>query len=183
MIQTEKLQEALKKCGWTDAALLRQQDVSEAFTFITDALDHPLLTLKMDVYHPGKEDNDDHRIVKERLLDVAIPNPPEDGSVIRLEDCLESYFNNKVEVKRHLQRRNTIQSFRSMDKGQVIVTESTDSRPGSPASMSACTIPFDVLRLVLTKARQQIAFLIIGELRMVSLRNIKPVMTSWYVAH
>ncbi|QDS70492.1 hypothetical protein FKW77_010124 [Venturia effusa] len=133
---TEKLQEALKGCGWPEAALLRQQDVSEAFTFITDALDHPLLTLKMDVYHPGKEDNDDHRIVRERLLDVAIPKPPEDGSVIRLEDCLESYFNNKVEVKRHLQRRNTIQSFRSVDKGQVITTESIESRPGSPASIT-----------------------------------------------
>lgn len=163
--------------------MLRQQDVSEAFTFITDALDHPLLTLKMDVYHPGKEDNDDHRIVRERLLDVAIPNPPEDGSVIRLEDCLESYFNNKVEVKRHLQRRNTIQSFRSMDKGQVITTESIESRPGSPASMSACTFPYDVLRTVLIRVRDQVAFLIIGESRPVNLRNIKPVMTSWCVAH
>jgi hypothetical protein len=64
----------------------------------------------MDVYHTGKEDNDDHRIVRERLLDVAIPEPPEDGSSVNLEDCLESYFNNKIEVKRHLQRRNTIHS-------------------------------------------------------------------------
>lgn len=133
--------------------MLRQQDVSEAFTFITDALDHPLLTLKMDVYHPGKEDNDDHRIVRERLLDVAIPESPEDGSVIRLEDCLESYFNNKVEVKRHLQRRNTIQSFRSMDKGQVIMTESIESRPGSPASMSVYSFPHNVLRMLLTRIR------------------------------
>lgn len=70
----------------------------------------------MDVYHTGKDDKDDHRIVRERLLDVAIPKAPEDGSVIRLEDCLEQYFNNKVEVKRHLQRRNTLQSFRPNEK-------------------------------------------------------------------
>jgi Ubiquitin carboxyl-terminal hydrolase len=86
--------------------------VSEAFTFITDKLALPLLTLKMDVYHTGKDDTDDHRIVRERLLDVAIPDPPEDapesGYTIKLEDCLENYFNNKVEVKRYLQRRNTV---------------------------------------------------------------------------
>lgn len=136
----------------------------------------------MDVYHPGKEDNDDHRIVRERLLDVAIPKPPEDGSVIRLEDCLESYFNNKVEVKRHLLRRNTVQSFRSVDKGQVILTESIESRPGSPASMSAYSVPRYFLRAVLTRVRKQIVFSTIGESRPVSLQSIKPVMTSRYVA-
>jgi hypothetical protein len=96
--------------------------VSEAFGFITGKLDLPLLTLKMDVYHTGKEDRDDHRIVRERLLDVAIPPPPADGSVIRLEDCLEQYFNNKIEVKRHLQRRNTLQSFRPNEKEMAVDT-------------------------------------------------------------
>jgi Ubiquitin carboxyl-terminal hydrolase len=141
--QTEKLQESLRDCGWPEAALLRQQDVSEAFTFITGKLDLPLLTLKMDVYHTGKEDKDDHRIVRERLLDVAIPKAPEDGSVIRLEDCLESYFNHKIEVKRLLQRRNTLQSLRSMsmDKGQVLQMESIELRPGSPSSMNAHSFP------------------------------------------
>src|ERR1700761_4092189 len=99
-------------CGWKDASKMKQQDVSEAFSFITDKLALPLLTLKMDVYHTGKDDSDDHRIVKERLLDVAIPDPPEDapesGYTMKLEDCLENYFNNKVEVKRYLQRRNTV---------------------------------------------------------------------------
>jgi hypothetical protein len=113
------LQEALRECGWPEAALLRQQDVSEAFGFITGKLDLPLLTLKMDVYHTGKADRDDHRIVRERLLDVAIPPPPEDGSVIALEDCLEQYFNNKIEVKRHLQRRNTLQSVKP-EKGMDV---------------------------------------------------------------
>lgn len=101
----------------------------------------------MDVYHTGKEDKDDHRIVRERLLDVAIPKAPEDGSVIRLEDCLESYFNNKIEVKRLLQRRNTLQSLRSMsiDKGKVLQLESIELRPGSPSSMSPNSFPESIL--------------------------------------
>jgi hypothetical protein len=120
--------------------------VSEAFTFITGKLNLPLLTLKMDVYHTGKEDKDDHRLVRERLLEVALPGPSEDGSIIKLEDCLESYFNNKIEVKRHLLRRNTVQSFRSFDagKGQVLHVEtlelrSDSPRPGSPSMSSSIT--------------------------------------------
>jgi hypothetical protein len=91
-------------------------------------LEFPLLELKMDVYHTGKEDNDDHRIVRERLLDVAIPPPPADGSAIRLEDCLENYFNNKIEVKRQLQRRNTLQSIRTVqqEKADVVKVEAVE---------------------------------------------------------
>ncbi|WPG97940.1 Hypothetical protein R9X50_00072300 [Acrodontium crateriforme] len=108
---TKHLQDALAECGWTDAAKLRQQDPSEAFTFITGQLELPLLTLKMDLYHTGREDpQDDHKFVNERLLEVAILDEPQDGSsVITLEHCLEHYFNNRIEVKRHLdQRRNTL---------------------------------------------------------------------------
>ena len=97
------IQIALSECGWTDAAELRQQDASEAFTFITGRLELPLLTLKMDIYHTGKEDeNDDHKYINERLLDVAIPEL-EEGKVITLEDCLEEYFNNRIEVRRYLE--------------------------------------------------------------------------------
>lgn len=60
----ERLQNSLAECGWPDAALLEQQDASEAFTFITGVLELPLLTLKMDIYHTGKEDaSDDHKFV------------------------------------------------------------------------------------------------------------------------
>jgi Ubiquitin carboxyl-terminal hydrolase len=141
---TKNLQESLSACGWEEAAKLRQQDVSEAFCFITGKLDLPLLTLKMDVYHTGKEDADDHKIVKERLLDVAIPPQPEDGSEIKLEDCLEAYFNNRIEVKRHLQRRNTLQSMRPSDqKGAVTHLETIEvGSPGTTTAQSERLPPF-----------------------------------------
>ena len=106
------LQESLAECGWKDAAQLHQQDASEAFTFITEKLELPLLTLKMDIYHTGREDaTDDHKFINERLLEVAIPSDPADPAdpprAIPLEDCLESYFNNRIEVKRYLEQRST----------------------------------------------------------------------------
>lgn len=70
----------------------------------------------MDIYHTGKEDeSDDHKFINERLLEVAIPPEPTDGQSLTLEDCLEAYFNNIIEVKRHMERRNTTASVRSMD--------------------------------------------------------------------
>lgn len=70
----------------------------------------------MDIYHTGKEDaSDDHKFINERLLEVALPPEPTDGSTLTLEDCLEAYFNNRIEVKRHLERRNTVSSTRSVD--------------------------------------------------------------------
>lgn len=114
---TKQIQESLAQCGWDDARELQQQDASEAFTFITEKLNLPLLTLKMDIYHTGRQDNDDHKFINERLLEVAIPTL-ENGKhpkEVKLEDCLEEYFNNRIEVKRYLERRNTLQSIRSFD--------------------------------------------------------------------
>lgn len=120
---TKHLQDALAECGWRDAANLRQQDPSEAYGFITEQLELPLLTLKMDLYHTGKEDpQDDHKFVNERLLEVAIVDEPQEGSkTITLEDCLEHYFNNRIEVKRHMeqQRRNTLQGTKLEDDIQA----------------------------------------------------------------
>lgn len=54
--QTQLIQEALAACGWADAKLLEQQDTSEAFAFITETLQLPLLTLQVDLFHQGKGD-------------------------------------------------------------------------------------------------------------------------------
>lgn len=135
------MQLQLSACGWKDAAAVRQQDASEAFSFITEKLALPLLTLKMDIFHTGKEDvSDDHKFVNERLLEVAIPDEPEDGTVITLEDCLETYFNNRIEVKRYLERKGTLNSARQsmsvdLTKGSashVEVAEYEESQPSTP---------------------------------------------------
>lgn len=129
---TKEIQESLAECGWADARELQQQDASEAFTFITEKLSLPLLTLKMDIYHTGKQDNDDHRFINERLLEVAIPTLEngEHPKEVRLEDCLEEYFNNRIEVKRYLERRNTLQTTKSHEAqtkgGQSFHVETTE---------------------------------------------------------
>ena len=78
--------------------------------------------MKVDLYHDGVADpKDDHKRVYERLLEVAIPPKPEDERTLTLEDCLENYFNNRIEVKRllkqshsaKLERSNTVSSVRS----------------------------------------------------------------------
>ncbi|KKY29247.1 putative ubiquitin c-terminal hydrolase family protein [Phaeomoniella chlamydospora] len=143
---TEMVQKALSDCGWPDAYELHQQDASEAFTFITSQLELPLLTLKMDIYHTGKEDAaDDHKFINERLLEVAIPSPaPEEPQTVTLEDCLEAYFNNRIEVRRYLERRersNTTSSAKSFDSfskaGAVHVETLEVESPESPGSTPA----------------------------------------------
>ena len=100
-----------------------------------------MLTLKMDIFHMGKsEADDDHRFVRERLLEVAIPEESSDGKQITLEDCLETYFNSRIEVKRYLERRGTLNSMRSRpsldtSKEHALHIESLevdDSQPSTP---------------------------------------------------
>lgn len=117
-LQTEHIQLALAECGWKDAALLEQQDTSEAFAFIADALQLPLLALQMDLFHHGKGDIDDHKVVHERCLNLPIP-PDTDGKGIKLEDCMEAYFNNKVDVL-----RDSLDDKKSIDR-PILSPEST----------------------------------------------------------
>lgn len=147
--QTKQIQLQLSNCGWEEAAEVCQQDASEAFTFITSTLGLPLLTLKMDIFHTGREDaSDDHKLVNERLLELALPDDPVDGHSVTLEECLELYFNNRIEVKRYLdqlERRNTLNSLRSRPSvdaskahaSHVEVAEIGDlSPPSSPIALS-----------------------------------------------
>ncbi|KAJ6264848.1 hypothetical protein Dda_1001 [Drechslerella dactyloides] len=100
----QEIQGSLAECGWKEAALKQQQDASEAFTFIAETLEMPLLTLKMDIAHGGLDiPDDDHKFINERLLNVAIPS--ESDGPITLESCLEEYFNNRVDVQRKLEQR------------------------------------------------------------------------------
>lgn len=146
------IQESLATCGWIDAAKTEQQDASEAFSFITDKLDLPMLTLKMDLFHVGKEDDkDDHKFIRERLLEVAVPDERPDGQAITLEDCLETYFNSRVEVKRYLERRGTTTQGASlhrlsmdknkMDSLHVEAVEVSEFGVASPLEFSSASSP------------------------------------------
>ncbi|KAI1738482.1 cysteine proteinase [Xylaria scruposa] len=108
---TEHVQEALAECGWKEARYLEQQDTSEAFAFITETLQLPLLTLQVDLFHQGKNDDADHKVVYERLLNLAVP-PDSEGKGVKLEDCLEEYFNSQVDVHREdLDEKKPIDGF------------------------------------------------------------------------
>ena len=110
----------------------------------------PLVTLKTDIFHAGKEDTkDDHKFITERLLDVAIPEHRPRAEPLTLEECLEEYFNNRVEVKRALMRRNTLQSRASrssMEKSgashveTVEVDSSREASPSLPERMPGTTL-------------------------------------------
>jgi hypothetical protein len=101
----------------------------------------------MDLYHDGVTDpKDDHKRVYERLLEVAIPPKPEDGQVLQLENCLENYFNNRVEVKRMLERShptkrersNTMSSVNSSQSEKITTSHvevSELSSPNTPISI------------------------------------------------
>lgn len=100
----------------------------------------------MDIYHTGKEDAaDDHKFINERLLEVGIPPEHPDGSRLTLEECLEAYFNNRIEVKRYLERRSTLNSVKSFDstsKGFYTHVETLELGPSSPLSpRSDATLP------------------------------------------
>ncbi|KIV77321.1 hypothetical protein, variant [Exophiala sideris] len=134
---TKILQDTLAECGWEEAAEVCQQDASEAFTFITGKLDLPLLTLKMDIYHTGKEDtNDDHKFINERLLEVAIPSDlTGERNTITLEECLEDYFNNRIEVRRYMERRATLSSMRKSSAVHIETVEiDPESGPSTPTT-------------------------------------------------
>lgn len=90
-LQMNQIQQSIAECGWREAATIRQQDPSEVFTFITDTLQLPLLTVKVDIAHGGKEVvEDDHKFISERLLNVALPDEGVDSrDPIPLEVCLE----------------------------------------------------------------------------------------------
>jgi hypothetical protein len=101
----------------------------------------------MDIYHTGKEDeSDDHKFINERLLEVAIPPEPTDGHSLTLEDCLEAYFNNMIEVKRQMERRNTTSSARSVDsfsinKGSSAHIEEIETTPTATLSPDQMNTP------------------------------------------
>lgn len=112
----------------------------------------PLLTLKRDTYHEGKEDAAyDHKLIEERLLTIAVPDESPDGRPIKLEDCLQGYFNTRVEVDRYkFERSNTKTELveKSIDEkvesphGEALhveVSELVESNPETPITPTRIT--------------------------------------------
>ncbi|KXJ92965.1 ubiquitin carboxyl-terminal hydrolase-domain-containing protein [Microdochium bolleyi] len=124
---TTHIQDALAECGWRDAQLLEQQDTSEAFGFITETLNLPLLSLQVDLFHHGKNDDADHKVIYERLLNLAVPEDT-DGKGVDLEDCLEEYFNTQVDVSREGSTDDKKVSVRT-SVSPVPITPDTPSTP------------------------------------------------------
>ena len=139
---TEEITKALAKCGWKDAGEKRQQDALEAFSFILEQLGFPDLHLKMDIFHSGKEDkNDDHKIIRERVLAMPLPEPRKDGVPIKLEDCFELALTARIDVRRRHEeeRRATISSVRSQlsidfKKSGAVHVESVELAGSEPAT-------------------------------------------------
>jgi len=96
----------------------------------------------MDMFHTGKEDpNDDHKFINERLLEVAILPETAEGGTVKLEECLEQYFNNRVEVKRHLenQRRTSLNRMGSVHTVMMDSEKASSSHVESVELMDADT--------------------------------------------
>ncbi|KAK8034394.1 hypothetical protein PG993_009389 [Apiospora rasikravindrae] len=128
---TEHIQDALAACGWKDAQLLEQQDTSEAFAFITETLQLPLLPLQVDLFHQGKNDEADHKVVYERLLNLAVP-PADEEKGVKLEDCLEEYFNSQVDVHRDdLEETKTARRLTLTPTPKTPTAHATPSTPKS----------------------------------------------------
>ncbi|KAG5355285.1 hypothetical protein CJU90_4319 [Yarrowia sp. C11] len=149
---THKLMESLMEAEWCDGqSLHRQQDVSELFQFICDKMDMPLLTLKVDIAHGGKEvREDDHKLVNERMLHIPVPGDDSDPPIL-LEQCLEQYFSNSVNVRRQIERRKTLdqldavaykrqRSYSTKSKKyhvHVETVEMLDGEGGSPSTLAS----------------------------------------------
>lgn len=125
---TMRICECLMKLGYNEAMSHKQQDLAPLFEFLTETLQMPLLTFKVEIKHLGKHENDDTKFSKERILFVSVPEAQESSSPVKpedkhvedhqkdddailLEECLEHYFNNSISVKRELERRATLESF------------------------------------------------------------------------
>lgn len=123
------MQDALAACGW-DHSPNDQQDASEFYGFIAQTLNIPLLSMKSNIFHHATPDeNHDHRIVEEQVLNVSVPDI-EEGQKVPLERCLEGFLNNKVEITRSLPQTDIFSSLRhENDRGLLRRCNTSRSTP------------------------------------------------------
>ncbi|KAI9137419.1 hypothetical protein BKA69DRAFT_1128224 [Paraphysoderma sedebokerense] len=120
-----------------NAALGAQEDVSELLLFLLDIFDAPLLPLWQNILHGAKEEEGDHKLTKERMLQLSVPDP-KNPAPISLESLLVRYFfDNKIP---HLKRQVPLGST---DKSSKI-----NSSNDSSASVDAYVDGWQMLKLL-----------------------------------
>lgn len=82
---TQRICECLMKLGFGEALSHRQQDPAPVFEFLTETLAMPLLTFRVEIQHSGKQDDDDTKYLKERILFVSLPED-EDADLVKPEN-------------------------------------------------------------------------------------------------
>lgn len=94
---TKILCESLKENGIEEAMSRKQEDSSQLFLDLADLLKLPLLTLKIDIAHGGKEvKEDDHKFTQERMLYVSIPGEEDNFLVAEDKEDVENRVMLKV---------------------------------------------------------------------------------------
>ena len=105
----------------------------------------------MDLFHHGKKDDDDHKVVYERMLNVAVPENRE-NLPIRLEDCLEVYLNTRVDVQRNSEvaKKSSVSEDRPVpqrSQTQPVLSDNTASAISLSTSLSCASSKWHVLRV------------------------------------
>ncbi|KAJ1668502.1 hypothetical protein EV178_000535 [Coemansia sp. RSA 1646] len=111
----EEMRSALFACGWLGGAspiattrlAQQQQDTSELYLFLMDALHMPYLPLEMRMVHGADHDAADCKMVTQRMVELSFPESSSSSSSaeggdedqpLLLQALLESYFfDNRVE--------------------------------------------------------------------------------------
>ncbi|KAJ2385907.1 hypothetical protein GGI23_006615, partial [Coemansia sp. RSA 2559] len=100
----EEMRGALFACGWLggepSTKAIGQQDASELYMFLMDALQMPYLPLEMRMVHGADHDAADCKMVAQRMAELAFPEDSTmaDDPPLLLQALLESYFfDNRVE--------------------------------------------------------------------------------------
>lgn len=122
----------LNSLGCDMALSGKQQDSLQVFEFLAESLSLPLLTLKLDIIHTGKLNvNDDLRLIGERSLLISIPTSSSSlDSSITLEECLNTYFNNSVTVRRHIDQKLNM-SVTALGKSRLQHNNNSNSNNGN----------------------------------------------------